>query len=64
MNKYKIDYEIQYDDEEGGQSDYGSIAIDAEDANSAHYIAEEEIMSDEARYGGYISDISIIKIIK
>ena len=34
MNKYKIDYEIQYDDEEGGHSDNGSIVIEAEDANS------------------------------
>lgn len=64
MRKYKVNYEVQYDDNSGGHGDAGSVIVEAEDANSAKIAAEDEIMSEEAKYGAYISDMMIEEIIK
>lgn len=61
MKKYKAEYEIRYDDDEGGQSDMGSIFVKADDRHSAKAIAVDLIFADEAQYGGYISDLIIMK---
>ena len=63
MKKYKAEYEIRYDDDdEGGQSDMGSIFVKADDRHSAKAIAVDLIFADEAQYGGYISDLMISEV--
>ena len=68
MKKYKAEYKIRYDDDEGGQSDMGSIFVKADDRYSAQAIAVDLIFADEAQYGinffiyGYISDLMISEV--
>jgi hypothetical protein len=43
MKKYKAEYEIRYDDDEGGQSDMGSIFVADKDIRRMSNIVENLI---------------------